>query len=107
MHTRFGRVVAARDVDHVAIGVGAHLGQIAGVVVAELARAHPLIFNHRGPPPSWNASGTPMFLWISSGTPARPRRGLGSASGLVVLRHLTGSRADDEPHLAERGQLDE
>ena len=33
---RFGRALAARDVDHVAIRVGGESGQIAGVVDAEL-----------------------------------------------------------------------
>jgi len=43
VHTRFGRALAARDVDHVAIGVGGEPGQIAGVVVAELARSSPYL----------------------------------------------------------------
>jgi hypothetical protein len=46
VHTGYGRVVAARDVDHVTTRVGREPDQIAGVVVAELLRAHHLILDH-------------------------------------------------------------
>jgi hypothetical protein len=65
VHMRFGRVLAARDVDHVAIGVCGEPGQISGVVIAELARVHRLIFDHYGR--HWNgvagrrAAGGPMI----------------------------------------------
>ncbi len=46
VHTCLARVVAAQDIDHVAIRVGVEPSLIAGVVVAELARGHGLIFDH-------------------------------------------------------------
>jgi hypothetical protein len=38
IHTRFGRAVTTRDIDDEAIGIGGEPTEIAGVVVAELAR---------------------------------------------------------------------
>ncbi len=46
VHARFGRAVTARDVEHIAIGVGGEPTLIADVVVTELAHVHRLIFDH-------------------------------------------------------------